>query len=448
MKRLIILFLLAFPSVTMFSQNVMRFSLQEALDYALEHNYDIMRSEKDVEAAKQKVKENMAYGFPQINAAVDYKDNIARPVSLIPGDFFGHPGENIEVQFGTRYNMNVGAELSQLIFSSEYLFGLKASKKFFEKTNVDFFKNKVAVQKEVADWYYNVLVTQEALDIIDSTLVTTEKLYNETKQIVATGLGEDTDVDQLELLVENLKASQTKVKNQLGVTKAFLKFYLGIDSNDEIICTDQLETLINQKKNTVSLSTRFDYMANPDFVSLSKRKEISAIQIKLARSGNYPSLVGKVSAATNAQRETWDFFDPDRKWYFSSYWGVTLKIPIISGGERAAKVKQAKIAFDQIRIAEKQLATKLQLQYQTLRNDYINALMVLENKEKNRKVAEKIYRKTRVKYLNGMAGSLDILNTHTQYMNAENDYVTASLNFLKAAQALETILVKFKSQQP
>ena len=446
MKRYTILIILVTAFISGYSQTVMKFSLQEALDYATEHNYDIMKSEKDVEAAKQKVKENMAYGFPQVNSSLDYKDNIARPVSLLPGEFFGKPGEDVEIQFGTRYNMNFGGELSQLIYSTEYLFGLKAAKKFFERTNVDFFKNKVAVRKEVAGWYYKVLITQEALNIVDSTLVTTEKLYNETKQIVETGLGEDTDADQMEILVENLKASKTKLQNQLGITKAFLKFYLGIDSETDIVLTENVETLIDKKKSAVSLSTVFDYKQNPDFVYLSKQKELSSIQIKLARSRYYPSLTGKIAANTNAQRDQWNFFSTNEKWYFSSFWGLTLNIPILSGGMRSAKVEQAKIAFEQITISEKQLKTRLQLQFQSAQSDYINALLVLQNKEKNRKVAEKIYNKTRTKYLNGMAGSLDILNTHTQYMNAENDYVTASLNFLNAAEALETLLIKYKNQ--
>ncbi len=428
-------------------QKVMKFSLQDALDYATEHNYDIMKSEKDIEAAKQKVKENMAYGFPQINSKLDYKDNIARPVSLLPGEFFGQPGEDVEIQFGTKYNMNFGADLTQLIFSTEYLFGIKTAKKFFEKTNVEFFKNKVAVRKEVSSWYYKVLVTQKALDIVDSTLISTEKLYNETKQIFETGLAEDTDVDQLELLVENLKASKTKLENQVGITKAFLKYYLGLDSDTDVILTDSMESLVEKKKEAVSLSTLFDYKSNPDFVYLSKQKEISALRIKLARAGYYPSISGIVSANTNAQRDQWNFFNTDKKWYFSSFWGLTLNIPILSGGSRAAKVEQAKIAFEQINIAEKQMATSLQLKFQSLQSDYINALLVLKNKEKNRKVAKKIYDKTRTKYLNGMAGSLDILNTHTQLMNAENDYVTASLNFLNAAEELETILIKYKNSR-
>jgi outer membrane protein TolC len=392
------------------------------------------------------VKEKMAYGFPQINASVDYTDNFARPVSLLPGEFMGKPGEDVEIQFGTRYNANVNGALTQLIFSGEYLIGLKAAKTYFEKTTVDLFKNKVALKKQVAESYYNVLATAEALRVIDSTLQTTNKLYLETKEIFKAGMAEDTDVDQLELLVENLKASHTFFTNQLGVTNAFLKFYLGMESNDSIVLTDDINSLIEKQKSSPLLQQNFDYHYNPDYASLFKQKEISALQIDLAKSAYLPSLTANLNARTNAQRDAWNFFDTKGKWYFSSFWGVTMHIPILSGGERMAKVKQARIAFDQVNLMEKQLITQLQLQYQTLRNDYLNTMLVLQNKQKNRMVAQKIYNKTQQKYVNGMATSLDILNTHSQFLNAENQYITASLNFLKAAEAFKAILTKMQNQ--
>ncbi len=429
------------------AQQKKRFSLQEAIDFAMSHNYSLLSSEKDIEAAKQQVKEQMAYGFPQINGTIGYKDNIARPTSLLPGEFVGQPGKDVEIQFGTRYNANVNGSITQLIFSGEYLIGLKAARTFFEKTNVDFFKNKVALKKQVAESYYNVLATREALRIIDSTLNTTEKLYNETKQVYKAGLAEDTDVDQLELLVENLKASQTNFINQLGITEAFLKFYLGIQNTDTLILTDDINRLIDTKKRSILLQKQFNYRNSPDYNSLFKQKEISALQVDLAKSAYWPSINANLVAATNAQRDTWNFFNSDEKWYFSSFWGVTMNIPILSGGERRAKVKRAKIAFDQINLMEKQLVTQLQLQYKTAKNNYINALLVLKNKEKNRVVAKKIYDKTQEKYINGMAGSLDILNTHSQYLTAENQYVNASVGFLKAAEALEAILTEMQTKQ-
>jgi len=88
------------------------------------------------------------------------------------------------------------------------------------------------------------------------------------------------------------------------------------------------------------------------------------------------------------------------------------------------------------------LLTQLDLQYSTAKNDYLNAYNVYQNKQKSRKTAEKIYQKTTEKYKLGMASSLDLLNTHNQFLNTENDYINSALNLLKAGEELEKILTK------
>ena len=50
--------------------------------------------------------------------------------------------------------------------------------------------------------------------------------------------------------------------------------------------------------------------------------------------------------------------------------------------------------------------------------------------------------KTSIKFTEGMATSLDILNTQTQYLQSEQDYINASLSLLKAGQELDKLLTK------
>jgi outer membrane protein TolC len=145
---------------------------------------------------------------------------------------------------------------------------------------------------------------------------------------------------------------------------------------------------------------------------------------------------------TNAQRNEWDFFDSKGKWYTSSAFGVSLLVPIWSSGQRNAKVKQAQIAYEQVNVMEDQLITTLKLQFQTARNEYLNAYTVYENKEKARKVAEKIFNTTSIKFTEGMASSLDILNTQNQFLTSEQDYINAALSLLKAGEELEKLLTK------
>jgi outer membrane protein TolC len=424
------------------AQNVYRFSLTEAVGYAMENNYDVIYSEKSMEAAKQQMREATSIGLPKIDGSIDYTDNIQRPTSLLPGEFIGKPGEYFEIQFGTKYNVNAGLYASQLLFSGKYIVGLKTAKIFLEKTSMEFFQNKVAVRQQVANSYYNVLSTEEALRVLDTTLRVTRKLAEETRSTYEVGFVEDIDVDQLDLLVADLEASKVFFENQLNITHAFLKFYLGLTEQDTVILSDDLNSLIEKMNNESLITETFDYRQNVDYATLEKQKEISYMQVKLQKSEYMPTLMANINLKTNAQRDTWDFFYTGGKWFASSALGISLQMPIWSSGQRRAKVKQAQIAFDQLGVREQQLITSLNLQYQNARNEYLNAYTVYMNKDKARKVAQKIFDKTSVKFTEGMATSLDILNTQTQYLNAEKDYINAAAALLKAGEDLKKLLTK------
>ena len=218
----------------------------------MENNYDVIYSEKNIEAAKQQMREATAFGLPHIDGSIDYSDNIALPVSVIREEviYLANPDRMIVLQFGTKYNMYAGLYASQLLFSGQYIVGLQTAKIFLEKTNIDFFKDKVAVRQQVANSYYNVLSAEEALWVIDTTLAVTQKLANETRITYEVGFVEDIDVDQLELLVADLEANKLYMTNQLGIAHAFLKFYLGLNDQDSLVLTDKMENLIENVQNS------------------------------------------------------------------------------------------------------------------------------------------------------------------------------------------------------
>ncbi len=442
MNKFIILIVAAIIATGGIAQETRHMSVMQAVDYALENNYEIINAEKDVESAKYQVKESTSLGLPQVNASVNYNDNIARPVMIIPD--FTDPTKTMELQFGTKYDASLGGSVSQLVFSGEYIVGLQAARKYLEKSNADFFKNKVDVKQQVSNSYYAVLSAEEGLKVIDSTLAITSKLAIETRQVYEVGLAEETDVDQLDLLVADLEASSLYLKNQQIISYAYLKFYLALSDADSIILTDSMVGIIEVKHNSNLLTNPFDFDQNVDYMSLSRQKELTFLQVKLEKAAYMPSISANLYYQTQAQRDSWDFFNSDGVWYSSSALGVKMQIPIFSSGQRRSKVKMAQIAYDKIGVVESQLITSLNLQYNAAKNEYMNAYKVYENKQKNRRIAEKIYNKTTQKYIEGMASSLDLLNTHNQFLNAERDYINSAHSLLKTGEELEKILTKFE----
>ena len=424
------------------AQEVYEFTLKEAVDYAMQNNYEVIYSQKNIEFARQQMKEATSFGLPQIDGSIDYADNIALQTNLIPGEFFGTPGEDVEIQFGTKYSMNAGLFASQLLYSGKYIVGLQTSRLFLDRANVDFFKDKVAVTQQVADSYFDVLATNEQLRVVDTTLAVTRNIAEETRITYEVGFVEDVDVDQLELLVADLEASKVYLNNQLSIAHAYLKFFLGLATQDSVVLKDGMELLIEDRQKSDIISQVFNVSENVDYVSLEKTREIRFMQVKLEKSAYQPTLAATINLQSNAQRNSWDFFNTSGKWYTSSVFGVSLKVPIWSSGERKSKVKQAQIAYEQIGVQQQQLKVSLNLQYQTALNEYFNAFTVYQNRDKSRKIASKIFNTTSIKFSEGMASSIDILNTQNQFLTSEKTFIESGRTLLKAGQELERLMTK------
>ena len=82
----------------------LKLSIKEAQDYAIQNNKMMITSRMDVEASKIAVWETIANALPQVSATGSFTDNLKLMTTLLPGDFFGKPGELVPVTFGSQYN--------------------------------------------------------------------------------------------------------------------------------------------------------------------------------------------------------------------------------------------------------------------------------------------------------------------------------------------------------
>ena len=197
-NRLIVIFSLCFLSLG-FSQEDTQvpksFSLQEAIDYALENNRNAKNAVRSIEAADKEKWETTATGLPQINGAVDYQNWIKQQVSLLPGEIVGEePGTFVPVRFGTKQTVNAFVTLNQLIFDGSYLVALQSSKVFLEISENAKEKTDLEIRKAVINAYGNVLLSEESLAILERNKATLEKNLFETKKIFENGLTEEEDM--------------------------------------------------------------------------------------------------------------------------------------------------------------------------------------------------------------------------------------------------------------
>jgi outer membrane protein TolC len=417
------------------------FSLKEAQDYAYANNYDLKNSGYDVEIAKKMVKQNTAIGLPQIDGGIDYTDYLAVPVIVLPAELAQMFHVNA-ISFTDEYNATLRARLSQLLYSGQYLVGLQTAKAYLETAKQKMVKDKMDVRDLVSEAYIGFLIIEEGTKILDSTYQKVTELLEDTKATLKQGLIEDIDVDQMELNRSNLEASLTTTKSQRLIAYNYLKFLLGINSNQEIKLTDKLEFFLKDIDKNILETMDFDVNRNIDYSILKKQEYLTLMQYKLAKTAYQPTLSGYISIMGNAQRTQWSFFNDKYPWYETGSWGVTLSIPIWSSGSRKYSVDQAWLNVEKMKVLDEKTKVQLQLQVETSRKDFTNSYLVFLNKKKGLEIAGRIYEKTFTKYKLGVSSNTDLNQKYTQFLQSEADYILSLSDLLRNAINLRKLLDK------
>ena len=422
MKRGITFFLilLIVPWMLQAQESKQAFSLQQAIEQAMKYNKQLQASQMDIELYKQKIRETVAQGFPQINGTLDYTTNFNHKMN------FGGNAITMKDQ------SNLKGSVNQLIFSGSWIVALQSSKlaEHLIEQQVDI--TELDIVKNIYSSYYTVLVTERMKEILNRNLKNMDEIYQHTKNMYAAGTVESTDVDQIRITVGQLKNSLLAMERTVEVNYNLLRLQLGLNPGTVIALTDGLESFLNEEKIMHLLAQPFDITKNPEYRLMETQTEVSRKALHLERWGYAPTISGSYSFNHKVKK-------PDLDMSAKHTANVTMSIPIFSGMGRKAKVNQAKISLEQIQLNKSLLEDQLQLQDEQLKFELNNALENYNLQKENIEVATKVLANYQQKFQYGSISSLDLTQANTNYLTAENNYTSAILTLLQAQLNLERL---------
>ncbi len=446
----LILLVLLFAVTTGNSQEALQngFSLQQAIDYALKNSPSQQNAQLDLQSAEYRKQEITGMGLPQVNGSFDMKDYLKLPVSVIDARAFNPmltEPTYTTITFGVKYNATAGLNVSQLIFSSDYIFGLKASSEYMNLSRMNVIRNKSEVVAAVSKAYYNVLINKERIKLLESNINRIEKTYNDTKAFNQQGFVEQIDVERLEVALNNLKSEKTKVERLIGITEAMLKFQMGYKISEPIVLTDKINT---DDVDTQSLAKNIDITQRPDYKMLQAQQTLLNIDVKRLKWGYLPTLAGYgafqlITNRPNANIFASDETNPIKKWYRVGLIGITLNMNVFDGLQRHYKIQQAKMTAMKNTNTLRNLELAAELEATVANISYDNALTSVSVQKKNLELAQHVYDVTQKKYLSGVGSNLEVVTAETSlkeaqtnYLNALYDMVVAKIDYLKATGGL------------
>jgi outer membrane protein len=447
MRKLIIAGVLLFGlTVKSYAQqsprdSVYNYNLQQCINYAYQHQDSVVNAGLDVKSAEFRVKEITGQGLPQIAGTASFQDYLKTPSILFPNFENGiytvlhqqgvkdRNGNIIAAQNAPDskfsiyqpYNASAGLTLNQILFDGSYLIGLKASKTYKELSQRMYTRSKIEANVNVTKSYYQVLVSGEQIKLLDANIVQIKQQLDQTKQENKQGFVEKIDVDRLSVQYNNLVTTRENTLRLLALNIQLLKFQMGMPIEYNLNLTDKLED-VNMNENIADESADTSFYHKRIEYNLSETSlRLNQLSLKQTQSHYYPTLSAVGSTALTYQNNSFSqLFSTS---YPSTYVGLSLNVPIFSGGQRSNQVKESKITVQKSQNDIYNLKNALRLQANTAKIKYINGLQTLNNQKENQTLAQEVLKVARIKYQQGVGSSIEVTQAETDLVNADNSYI-------------------------
>lgn len=400
-------------------------SLEQAKEYAVEHNRTLMNASLDIRKAEASRWQAIASLLPQVKGSVDYSNYCGYKMEI--------GGMSVSMPPFATFGL-----MTSIGFSGASIVGIQIADISRKMADISLEKSEVDIKSQVQQIYYSALVVEETISLLEKNLASLTSLYRITQTSVDVGVTEQTEADQLAVQVATMESGINSTKRSLELAYNSLRMLLCVDKDVEIVLTDALESMFNRDRINALFDETFILERNHDYQLLAQSTELARKQISLTGWSNGPvlSIYHQYSAKHYFRDEqTFNMTPPNMI-------GANLSIPIFTFGKTTAAVKDAKLAYEKQlnTMADTELA--LNLQHKQLLFNLSSNLEKFEDQQKSVTVAQRVFDNISRKFEQGVASSLEVTNANTSLVNAQSNYVQAMLEVLEARLELEKLLNK------
>lgn len=430
-----VLVLVCASAVAQNSGDSVRVNLQKTIEIALSESPSMRIANRNIETKKHYKSEQIAALFPNVSLVANYNRTIKKQVMAMD---FG--GQNMEIEVGqfNTYTMGINASLP-LIMPTMWS-SIKLSQMDVNLAIESARASKLALITQVKKAYYTVLMTQESHRVLQQNLANNELNNKMITDKFEQGLVSEFEKLRSDVALQNMRPNVSSAAKAASLAQMMLKIVIGVDLNEPLIFDGSLadfeEQMLNEKGTNSNLSLENNTNLKQLDIALqqlqeSKKMITASACPSLTMSGNYQYM-----SMSN------DFNFSNYNWFPYSTIGFTLSVPIVSWAGTAYKLKQSKLAIENMHDQKLELQRNLTLSLQSNLNDIAQSVEDLASNKESMMQAEKAYNIVQKQYEIGMATWLDLNSAELALTAAQLSYNQCIFNYLSAYAALEEVLGK------
>ena len=401
-------------------------TLKQCIDTAQVHNKTLQINRNNISISEQRKKEAQANLIPKVTANTDYKYFMELPTQLMPMNALNPQapeGQFRNLQFGVPHNINANIQLAMPLYNPQVYGAIENTKIANELTQLQYQKSEEQVLFDITTLYYNAQILKHQLDFLESNLLNTNKLLKNIELLKEQLLAKGTDVSKVKLQAEQLSTQRENANNKYISILNALKLNIGISLEREITIVSEIE------KETLTENNKGNIL---DLKIINTQNKFLKSELKTLNQSRFlPSLNLIASYGTTGfgyDKSPNDFL----KFYPIGFAGLQLSYPLFNGTVTQRKINQKKLEINNNELQAQLIFDKNKMEIENVIRQRIIAQNTIINTESQIALAQKIYEQTILQQKQGTASLTDVLLGDNALREAQQNYLNATIDFLKA----------------
>ncbi len=235
-SRQLLLYIFLLSLTNLHAQDIKRDSslkdatVQNCVQYALDHQPFIQQSYLDEKITDREISSRLADWYPQVGFSGNYQHYFKLPSTALGVD---STGKRQIIQTGVRNTSTVGLSVTQNIFNRDVLLASRTAGDVRQSVRQNTVRNKIDIAVAVSKAYYDVLATQQQIDLLEDDIVRLSRSLQDAYNQYKGGLVDKIDYKQATIALNNSKAQKRTFEEQLIAKNSYLKYLMGLPAGKQ-----------------------------------------------------------------------------------------------------------------------------------------------------------------------------------------------------------------------
>ncbi|HET6254815.1 MAG TPA: TolC family protein [Puia sp.] len=408
-------------------------TVEACVQFALKHYPLVQQAMLDEQITDRQIRSRLAEWYPQVGLNASYQNNFQLPAVAFNGSY---------AYSGTYNQSSVAFGLSQTLFNRDVLLASQTKRDVMTQIHQMTVSDKIDVTVNVSKAFYDVLLTEEEIKVLDDDIVRLERNLKDTYNQFQGGLVDKTDYKRATISLNNSKAQRKTDEETLKAKYAVLIQLMGYRGKDSLHLVYDSAAMAQE----VVLDTTAvpDFNQRIEFQQLMTEKRLQQAEVKYQKWAYIPSVSAGAGYSLN-------YLNPEfGKLYTNnfptSYAGLTVSVPIFQGTQRTQNIKIAELQLTRLDWDVANLQSQINSQYTQALATYKSNLNNYYVQQDNLNLARDVFNTIEKQYRSGVKAYLDLITSETDLRTAQVNYSDALYQVLSSKLDVEKALGAIKFQ--